>query len=120
MISPYSFTGTSFDVNTAITPGACSFLLVSMRRMRACGRRANNTFMCTMLGRTRSPGYSAVPVTFATASVRVMFWPIVFIRLPLACLLNRLDDVEVSGAPAQIAADTLLDLIASGVGVLFE
>jgi len=42
---PYSFTGTSFAVKIATTPGAANALDVSICVMRACGRLANNTFI---------------------------------------------------------------------------
>ena len=52
---PYSLTGMSLAVKIATTPGNVSTLEVSMLTTRACGRPANNIFMCSIPGMDRSP-----------------------------------------------------------------
>src|SRR5450759_3366327 len=46
-----------------------------MRLTIACGRRAKRIFMCSMFSLTKSPGYTAAPVTLATASIRFTCCP---------------------------------------------
>src|SRR5450759_1517221 len=73
--NPYSLTGTSCAVKTATTPRYAWAFETSSWTMRACGRTAKRIFMCNMPGMVRSPGKSALPVTFICAYTRAAGLP---------------------------------------------
>src|SRR5215210_4338332 len=88
--SPYSLSGTSFDVYTATTPGAASAFSVLIHRTRACGRSAKSIFMCNMPGIDRSPEYAVSPVTLPRASIRESDLPTVeVIVIVFGCLSGQ-------------------------------
>src|SRR5690242_2246201 len=79
----------------------------------ACGER--RSFMCSMRGSTRSSAKRVCPVTFARPSTRRRGLPRTFIVHPPSALLDRLDDLLVAGAAAQVPGDGLLDALARGL-----
>jgi hypothetical protein len=80
MVNPYSLTGTSAAVNTAITPATDSALDVSIASMRACGWSLNTTLAWSTSWGTASAGNLALPVTLPAASTRVNERPTLIAR----------------------------------------
>src|SRR5438552_8454022 len=62
-----------------------------------------------MRGNTMSSAKRVCPVTFARPSTRRRGLPTILIVHPTRALLDRLDDLLVAGAAAQVAGDRLLD-----------
>src|SRR5688500_3550189 len=102
-----------------------------MRRIQACAIVLRLIFACSMPGRCRSPAYRARPVALPGTSGRRWLSPITeksFISIRLnqgqtrdrPCLrvvakhlrrvLDRLDNLRVAGAAADIAGDAEADL----------
>ena len=97
--------------------------------MRACACGERSTAMCSMCGITMSPAYLSAPDTLLGASMRRTLAPMkapsagsssasaLAGRRPLLHVARQLDRVEnllVAGAAADVAAEPLLDLLAIG------
>src|SRR2546426_6117760 len=132
---------------TAATPGTLSASLASIPLIVAWAYGLRTMSSQSMPGRTRSSMYSPAPRMNRGSSLRLTEWPIpptsgvVVVmtsaisclrhgsrddrrrlgRRQLACrLLDRLDDVDVTGAATEVPADPLPDLLVARVGVLAE
>src|SRR6266705_4944737 len=75
--------------------------------------------MCSMRGSTTSSAKRVWPVTLARPSTRRRGLPRTFIDPP-RCLFDRLENLLVSGAAAQVSRDRLPDSFPRGILLLFE
>src|SRR5256712_10990683 len=136
--------GRSFPVSTALTPGRARACAASTRTMRACGCGLRSSLLYSMRGRERSSANFVTPRTLAVASTlrsaspttrravgrSAAFLPRAIQRLPcrLCALtpqtgrgqLHRLVDLDVAGAAAEVARQSLLDVVATGARVVGE
>src|SRR5688572_21345222 len=113
-------TGKSWPVRTRWTPGWFSALAVSMAFMSACGCGERSSFMCSMRGRTMSSAKRVCPVTLARPSTRRRALPSTFIAHPDGSLLDRLEDLLVARAAAQVAGNRLFYPFPRGVRLMKE
>src|SRR5579871_1845925 len=107
--------GRSSPVMTACTPGSRRALEASMDRIRACGCGLRSSLQCRVRGRAMSSAKTVRPVTLASASTLGSGLPTTFSRK-----LHRLQDLHVTGAAAEVAAQGLLDLLPRGRRVLLQ
>src|SRR3989442_8394841 len=127
-------TGRSFPVRTASTPGILAAFDASTRTMRACGTGARCSLQNSIRGRTMSSANRVTPAHFdrpstlrtgvpttrrrrpsdAAAMEGLLGRPRRRILHPPRRQLHRLEDLEVAGAPAQVAREGLADLPARG------
>src|SRR3989475_9138618 len=136
--------GRSFPVSTALTPGRARARVASIRTIRACGCGLRSSLQYSMRGRDRSSANFVTPSTLAVASTLRSAFPTTlravgpsaaFLaraiqRLPCRfCPLtsqarrgqfDRLVDLDVTGAAAEVARQGLLDLVATGARVVGE
>src|SRR3989449_9063857 len=136
--------GRSFPVSTALTPGRARARVASIRTIRACGCGLRSSLQYSMRGRDRSSANFVTPSTLAVASTLRSAFPTTrravgpsaaFLaraiqRLPCRfCPLasqarrgqfDRLVDLDVTGAAAEVARQGLLDLVATGARVVRE
>src|SRR4029079_5418604 len=111
----------SAPVRTAATPGSCRAAAVSMLLMRAwaCGLRRMTA--CSMPGILMSSVNVPAPVNRRGSSTRFMGRPTCTVRVSamrhllslLRRMCDRIHDVRVAGAPAQVAAQAFRDLPSS-------
>src|SRR5687767_16015953 len=111
-------TGKSLPVRTRWTPGWFFAFEVSIALMSACGCGERKSFMCSMRGSTMSSANRVCPVTLARPSTRRRGLPRTFIAHPFGRLFDRLEDLLVAGAAAQISRDRLLDAFPGGMRLL--
>ncbi len=120
--------GTSAQVMTPSTPGIASASRgVDARRCARARAAMRSTAMCSMCGITMSPAYFSAPDTLLGASRRRTLAPMkapsagsssasaLAGRRPLLHVARQLDRVEnllIAGAAADVAAEPLLDLLA--------
>src|SRR5258705_5501967 len=136
--------GRSRPVRTACTPSRRFAAAVSIDVMRACGCVLRKSLQYSMRGKARSSAKRVAPVTLATASTLRSALPITrwadgrmggsAERLPaiqrFSCWFdlfpahtgrsqfNRLVDLDVSGAAAQVAGERFLDLVSCWVRIV--
>ena len=80
--------GPAFAVNTR-APGISETALVSIERMRACGRIERTNVACSMPGRVMSSPKVAVPVMKRGSSLRVTRLPRMLMGGDPTCPRNR-------------------------------
>src|SRR3989441_424748 len=125
--------GGPFPVSPASPPPRASALVVSTVTMRACACGLRSSLQYSMRGRNRSSANLVTPVTFAVASS--LRWALPTTRSlapaihalvlrrrglpphPSGRQLDRLVDLDVAGAAAEVAGQRLLDLVARRRGV---
>src|SRR6266850_3208613 len=142
--------GRSFPVRIARTPGIFSAFELSMRTMRACGTGALCSLQNSIRGRTMSsanfvtPAHLERPSTFRTddpttrrarplprrpplpppleppAMEHLLIRLRIRVAHPPGRQLHRLEDLDVAGAAAQIAGQSLADLLARRLGPRVE
>src|SRR5438445_6305688 len=136
--------GRSFPVSTALTPGRARACAASTRTMRACGCGLRSSLQYSMRGRERSSANFVTPRTLAVASTLRSAFPTTrravgrsAAFLPRAIRrragrrgaltpqtgcgqLHRLVDLDVAGAAAEVARQSLLDVVATGARVVGE
>src|SRR5688572_19875547 len=113
-------TGKSLPVSTRCTPGKEAAFEKSIEMILACGCGLRSSRMCSMRGRTMSSAKRVWPVTLARPSTRRRALPRTFIAHPFCRLLDRLEDLLVAGAAAEISGDRLLDALARWIRLVLE
>src|SRR5712664_2121861 len=120
--------GRSRPVRTACTPSSRCAAAVSIEVMRACGSVLRSSLQYSIRGKARSSANRVAPVTFATASTFRSALPMTRdgLRVPIQRLsrglrdfpphprrgeLDRLIDLDVAGAAAEVAGERVLDLV---------
>src|SRR5688572_21411207 len=112
-------TGKSLPVSTRCTPGCFSALEKSILSINACGCGLRKSFVCSMRGSTMSSAKRVWPVTLARPSTRRRGLPRTFMH-SLRGFFDRLEDLLVAGAAAEVARDRFLDAFSGRSGFLFE
>src|SRR5262249_42659075 len=126
----------SLPVITAATPGTLSALDESMFLILACAYGLRTMSRCSIPGSLRSSMNLPRPRTSRGSSLRFIEWPRPLTSgILTSCRdggrlvgavhgcgrgLDRLDDVHVAGAAAQIAGDAPADFVFGGGGVALE
>src|SRR6266508_1389946 len=129
------FHGTSAAVSTATTPGTARAAETSMAVILAHGTCARTTLPCSMPGSCQSAAESSVPETLSTKSWCVGLCPttrrvsrragalVSAIGPPgglVGVLLDRVDDLAVAGAAAQVADQLATDPFAARPPLVLE
>src|SRR5215469_15070349 len=126
--------GVSLPVRTAFTPSMARAFAVSIETMRACGWGERSNLPYSIRGKVKSSAYFSAPVTFPTASTLRCALPTTRSSLspaihrfprrlgllashPRRRQLDGLVDLDVSGAPAKVAGQYVLDLVPTGRGI---
>src|SRR5207249_1232778 len=126
-----------FPTSTALTPGRAAALEVSIETMRAWGWGLRSSLAKSIRGRNRSSANRVTPVTFAVAST--LRWAFPTTRNPVGLLpdaiqglrcrlrvlaphpsgrqLDGFVDLDVTGAAAEVAGQSLLDVVSCGTRV---
>src|SRR6266566_5159673 len=126
--------GRSGPVSTACTPSSCCAAVTSIETMRACGWVLRSSLQYSMRGNARSSANRVAPVTFATASTFRSAFPMTLClaiqRFPLRLgffttharrgQLDRLIDLDVAGAAAEVAGQRVFDFGACRLGIAGE
>src|SRR5689334_1626299 len=112
--------GKSLPVRTRCTPAYATARETSIDSMNACGCGERSSFMCSMRGSTTSSAKRVSPVTLARPSTRRRGLPMTFIGHPPRAFFDRLDDLLVPGAAAQVARDRFLDTLARRLRLVRE
>src|SRR5687768_18611097 len=86
----------------------------------ACGRALRSSRICSTRGRTMSSAKRVWPVTLARPSTRRRALPRTFIAHPFCRLLDRLEDLLVASAAAEMSRDRVLDALARWVRLMLE
>src|SRR5439155_26527736 len=113
--------------NAATTPSACRAFAVSTLVIRACAYGLRTSAIQTIPGRVRSSTKRACPVRSSGSSLRATGEPIAVAGLSATAnsglrdgLLDRLDDVVVAGAAAEVALERVPDLLLGRVVELLQ
>src|SRR6266571_4516024 len=120
----------SLPVMTATTPGMARAFDVSMFLMRACASGLRAMSMYSMPGSFTSSTYLPFPRMKRASSLRLTLWPMPPISIATALglpfrglahrarrVVDRLDDVHVTGAAAEVAGVRFADLELGGLVV---
>src|SRR6266704_431989 len=130
----WRLSGTRYwPVMTSTTPGMARAFDVSMFLMRACASGLRAMSMYSMPGNFTSSTYLPFPRMKRASSLRLTLWPMPPISIATASglpfrglahrsggVVDRLHDVHVAGAAAEVPRDRLAYLELRGLGVRRE